>query len=180
MLDEVDFTKEAGHLRQFTTYLDSMGMRAFATAPYVYEQYSSSRLITMEKITGVPLTDLDAIRSVTAADPESTLINALNTWLGSVLYCDTFHADVHAGNLLVMADGRVAFLDFGIVGRVSPVTWKAVEALLASTATGDYVTMAKALATMKATDTKVNIPARNAGHDDYVGYALEKIKSERK
>ena len=38
-----------------------------------------------------------------------------------------------AGNLLVMPDGRVGFIDFGIVGRVSPVTWGAVEALLLST-----------------------------------------------
>ena len=56
----------------------------------------------MERLYGAPLTDLDAIRAVTTADPEQTLINALNTWVASVLYCDTFHADVHAGNLLVM------------------------------------------------------------------------------
>ena len=37
------------------------------------------------------------------------------------------------GNLLVLPDGRVGFIDFGIVGRVSPVTWGAVEALLAAT-----------------------------------------------
>lgn len=159
MLDEVDFVKEAAHVREFSAYLDSMGMRAFATCPYVYSQYSTRRLLTMEKLQGVSLTDLDAIRSVTAADPEATLINALNTWFGSVLYCSTFHADVHAGNLLVQPDGRVGFIDFGIVGTVSPVTWKAVEALLASTASGDYRTMARALATMKATNATVDVDA---------------------
>lgn len=54
-----------------------------------------------------------------------------------------------------MQDGTVGFLDFGIVGRVSPVTWKAVEALLAAVATDDYRTMASALATMKATGEEV-------------------------
>jgi aarF domain-containing kinase len=98
---------------------------------------------------------VQAIRSITTADPETTLINALNTWMGSVMLCETFHADVHAGNLLVMRDGRVAFLDFGIVGRVSPVTWAAVEALATSVVSKDYLTMAKALATMKATDAEV-------------------------
>jgi len=44
----------------------------------------------------------------------------------------------------------VGFIDFGIVGRISPVTWKAMEALLASLATGDYETMARALATIGA------------------------------
>jgi hypothetical protein len=55
-----------------------------------------------------------------------------------------------AGNLLVLPDGRVGFIDFGIVGRISPVTWKAMEALLASLAVGDYETMARALATIGA------------------------------
>lgn len=52
-------------------------------------------------------------------------------------------------------DGTVGYLDFGIVGRVSPVTWKAVEALLGAVATNDYRTMAQALATMKATGEEV-------------------------
>lgn len=51
----------------------------------------------MERLNGVALTDLDAIRSTTRANPEQTLINALNTWFGSLLGCETFHADVHAG-----------------------------------------------------------------------------------
>jgi hypothetical protein len=51
-------------------------------------------------------------------EPELVLINALNTWFGSVVGCESFHADVHAGNLLVLPDGRVAFIDFGIVGRI--------------------------------------------------------------
>ena len=45
---------------------------------------------------GVPLTDLAAIMTVTDADPESVLVNALNTWFGSVLACQTFHADMCA------------------------------------------------------------------------------------
>ena len=58
------------------------------------------RLLTMERLHGVPLTDLSAIRSMTSAEPEQTLITALNTWFGSVLGCETFHADVHAGGSL--------------------------------------------------------------------------------
>ena len=54
----------------------------------------------MERLYGVPLTDLAAIRSITSADPEATLTAALNTWFGSLLGCSTFHADVHAGDLL--------------------------------------------------------------------------------
>jgi len=157
MLDEVDFNKEASHVQEFALYLDRTGMRDVATCPYVYRDLTSKRVLTMERLYGVPLTDLDSIRSLTRGNPEETLIAALNTWFGSVVGADTFHADVHAGNLLVLNDGRVGFIDFGIVGRISPVTWKAVEALLVSTTTGDYDTMARALVTMGATDGDVDI-----------------------
>ena len=51
----------------------------------------------MEKLSGVPLTDLNAIRSITRADPTEVLVNALNTWFGTVMGASSFHADVHAG-----------------------------------------------------------------------------------
>ena len=72
----------------------------------------------------------------------------------------------HAGNLLVLQDqegrpsGRVGFIDFGIVGRVTPVTWTALDALLTATATRDFETMARALATVGATDTDVDVKVR--------------------
>eukprot|EP00878_Enallax_costatus_P015938 GHUV01016709.1.p2 GENE.GHUV01016709.1~~GHUV01016709.1.p2 ORF type:complete len:232 (+),score=78.29 GHUV01016709.1:1630-2325(+) len=64
-----------------------------------------------------------------------------------------------AGNLLVLPDGRVGFIDFGIVGRISPVTWRAMEALLGSLALGDYDTMARALATIGACSEDVDYGA---------------------
>ncbi len=67
------------------------------------------RLLTMERLHGVPLTDLAAIRSITSADPEQTLITALNTWFGSVLGCETFHADVHAGQVPVTSHAQLPF-----------------------------------------------------------------------
>jgi len=103
------------------------------------------------------LIDLDAIRQTSRGDPEMVLVNALNVWLGSLLGAETFHADVHAGNLLILPDGRVGFIDFGIVGKVSQTTWRAVEALLRATTTGDYDTMAKALVTIGAADKEVDI-----------------------
>ena len=58
--------------------------------------------------------------------PELALIVALNTWVSSVLTNEWFHADVHAGNLLVLTDGRVAFIDFGIVGALPRKTSEAM------------------------------------------------------
>lgn len=65
-----------------------------------------------------------------------------------------------SGNLLVLRDGRVGYIDFGIVGRVQPSMWAAVEALLGAAAARDYVTMARALCTLGVTATDVDIPVR--------------------
>jgi len=157
MMDEVDFRKEAQHIEQFANYLDSNGLRSIATCPTLYNQYCTKKVIVMERLNGAPLVDLEAIRNTARGDPELVLVNALNVWLGSLLGAESFHADVHAGNLLILSDGRVAFIDFGIVGRISQTTWRAVEALLRATTTGDYKTMAKALVTIGAADREVNI-----------------------
>ncbi|KAH7282555.1 hypothetical protein KP509_35G036400 [Ceratopteris richardii] len=157
MLEEVDFRKEAINIESFRKYIDSAGLSSQATAPLVYRHCSTRRVLTMERFYGVPLTDLDSIKSL-VVNPEVTLITALNVWFGSLLACESFHADVHAGNLLVLKDGRVGFIDFGIVGRISPSTWQAIETFLTSVGNGQYNAMAAALVQMGATDAKVDVP----------------------
>ncbi|WZY80061.1 hypothetical protein YC2023_026445 [Brassica napus] len=158
MLEEVDFNKEAQNIESFKRYLESMGLSGQATAPRVYKHCSSRRVLTMERLYGVPLTDLDSIRSLVSS-PENSLITALNVWFGSLLSCESFHADVHAGNLWLLRDGRIGFLDFGIVGRISPKTWDAMEVFLASIATEEYESMASALIQMGATNRDVDAKA---------------------
>lgn len=177
MMDEVDFRKEAQHVEQFARYLDSNGLRGIATCPDIYKQYSTEKVMVMERLDGAPLVDLEAIRRTSQGDPELVLVNALNVWLGSLLGAESFHADVHAGNLLILPDGRVGFIDFGIVGRISQTTWRAVEALLLATTTGDYDTMAKALVTIGATDKEVDI-SRFSQDLRKLGESFEKIDTE--
>ncbi|XP_050387482.1 LOW QUALITY PROTEIN: uncharacterized aarF domain-containing protein kinase At5g05200, chloroplastic [Argentina anserina] len=158
MLEEVDFYKEAANIESFRRYLEAMGLTRQATAPRVYHLCSTKRILTMERLYGVPLTDLNSISSLVSS-PEASLITALNVWFGSLLACESFHADVHAGNLWLLRDGRVGFLDFGIVGRIDPQTWAAMESFLASIALEEYELMASALIQMGATDTNVDAKA---------------------
>eukprot|EP00439_Symbiodinium_sp_Y106_P032647 s4213_g3.t3 len=150
MLDELDFTKESnrdGEPRNVPEFLAAERPRAhrrstedaadvalfvgFICRPdcrRTFPEASGKKVLTMELFSGVPLTDLEGIRQY-SSNPEQTLINALNVWSLSVRACEIFHADVHAGNLLVLEDGRVGFIDFGIVGRIPPKIWSAVEGL---------------------------------------------------
>ena len=172
MIEECDFIKEANNIEVFQRYLDTNNITS-AKAPFVYKQLSTSKLLVLERFKGSPLTDLDAIRRVYNKNSrssynsinednglaEATLVNTLNTWLGSVLLAESFHADVHAGNLLVLEDGKIGFIDFGIVGKISPSTWGSVQLFMESAGRGDSVRMARSLATMGATDQEVDIDA---------------------
>ncbi|KAL0003554.1 hypothetical protein SO802_017335 [Lithocarpus litseifolius] len=158
MLEEVDFYKEAANIESFRRYLEAMGLTRQATAPKVYQHCSTRRLLTMQRLYGVPLTDLDSISSLVSS-PEASLITALNVWFGSLLACESFHADVHAGNLWLLRDGRIGFLDFGIVGRISPKTWAAMEIFLASIAAEEYDSMASSLIEMGATNKDIDTKA---------------------
>ncbi|WP_166268640.1 ABC1 kinase family protein [Marinobacter caseinilyticus] len=157
MMEECDFIKEANNLKVFREFLHDTHNED-ATVPKVYEQSSTRRILTMERFYGVPLTDMDSIRGY-ARDPERTLITAMNTWFASLTQCEFFHADVHAGNLMVLTDGRVGFIDFGIVGRIKPDTWQAVSDFISSVMVGHFEGMADAMIRIGITHDTVNVNA---------------------
>ena len=154
MMEECDFVQESRNLMGYADFLETMNIRE-ATVPRVHVDLTTTKLLTMERFHGVPLTDLESIRKY-SDNPEQTLVTALNTWFASLLHCDFFHADVHAGNLMVLEDGRVGFIDFGIVGRISKKTWRAMTGLMEAMSNENYRNMAKCLIAMGATDTAVD------------------------
>ncbi|NNM52487.1 MAG: AarF/ABC1/UbiB kinase family protein [Pseudomonadales bacterium] len=155
MMEEVDFFKEANNIRQFQSFLTRTG-NTQAVVPKVYGCASGRRVLTMERFYGVPLTDLDSIRRY-ARDPSMTLVTAMNTWFASLTQCESFHADLHAGNLMVLTDGRLGFIDFGIVGRIDPETWKATMQFIESLSAGDIDTMATSMVRIGMTKRQVDI-----------------------
>ncbi|MBI3394402.1 MAG: AarF/ABC1/UbiB kinase family protein, partial [Spirochaetia bacterium] len=122
MMEECDFLQEARNIKEFGEFLAKTGIEE-VSVPRVYDKATTKRVLTMERFYGVPLTDLEVVKKY-SKNPQQTLVRALNTWFASLLYCPFFHADVHAGNLLILEDGRVGFIDFGIVGRISKGTWQ--------------------------------------------------------
>ena len=156
MMEELDFEKEANNIEEFRDFLREQELRESVTAPRVYRDFTTKKVLTMERLRGVSMVDAESIKGITN-DPESLIVTALNTWTTSVMMMPWFHADVHSGNLLVLDDGRVGFIDFGMVGRVGEKTFKAVSELSTSMAMSDYEGMATALCNMGATDEDVDV-----------------------
>ena len=154
MVREVDFIEEAKNIDDFSNYLN-VTQNNKAVAPKVYHQHSTRRVLTMQRFYGVPLTDFEVVKKV-SKDPTQVLITAMNTWFGSLMMCESFHADLHAGNLMLLEDGRVGFIDFGIVGQLKPEVWTACIAFMDALQKTDYPLMAENMLGMGMTDHKVD------------------------
>lgn len=155
MLAECDFYQEAANIEAFQKFLHETGNEQ-VIAPKVYKQASRLRVLTMERFYGVPFTDLESIQHI-VDDPETVLITAMNTWFASLMFCESFHADVHAGNLLVLRDGRIGFIDFGIVGRIRPQTWESMSKFIWAIGQENYAEMAQAMVGIGMTDHEVDV-----------------------
>ncbi|MDC4483465.1 AarF/UbiB family protein [Acinetobacter baumannii] len=155
MVREVDFIEEAQNLDDFVEYLNISQNQA-ATVPKVYHQFSTRRVLTMQRLYGVPLTDFSVVKQY-AKDPSQVLITAMNTWFGSLMLCKSFHADLHAGNLMLLEDGRIGFIDFGIVGQLKPEVWTACIAFMDALQKTDYQAMAENMLKMGMTHNKIDV-----------------------
>lgn len=167
MVKEVDFVEEAQNIEDFQQFL-SFTKNEQAVAPRVYHQASTKRVLTMQRLYGVPLTDIEVVKKH-AKDPAQVLISAMNTWFASLMLCKSFHADLHAGNLLLLKDGRIGFIDFGIVGQLKPEVWAACIAFMDALQHTNYAEMARNMAKMGMTHQQVDV--------DVLAKDLEKIFS---
>jgi predicted unusual protein kinase regulating ubiquinone biosynthesis (AarF/ABC1/UbiB family) len=113
--EEMDYQREATNSEEFKrNFRGWTGIHV----PFIYRQFSTERLLVMEFITGIKVTDLGQLQ---AAGHSPRRLNELvyRSYFKQLFEDGFFHADPHPGNLLVMSDGRLAVFDFGMVGRVS-------------------------------------------------------------
>jgi predicted unusual protein kinase regulating ubiquinone biosynthesis (AarF/ABC1/UbiB family) len=115
VFEEMDYLNEAANAEKFSA-LHSHNARI--AVPKIFHHATSRRVLTMEWIDGVKLTNLEAVRAI-GVDPDDMVEVGVNCSLQQLLEHGFFHADPHPGNLLAMADGRLAYLDFGMMSTVT-------------------------------------------------------------
>lgn len=110
--------------------------------PEVDWQRTGKRVLTTERIAGIPLDEREAIIAA-GHDPEVVLTNAARAFFQQVFRDGFFHGDLHPGNLFVRADGSVAVVDFGIMGRLDKANRRHLADLLLAFLSRDYRRAAK-------------------------------------
>lgn len=109
IMDELDYDIEAANSIEFK---ESLAFLGFVTTPNTLPQYSSKRVLVTEWIPGHHLENLN----VTAGLSMTRM--AVEACTASMVLTGLVHADPHEGNIMLHEDGRVAFLDFGLMSRV--------------------------------------------------------------
>ena len=115
VFEEMDYLNEASNAEAFR---DLHVHNPRIAVPAIYRNATSRRVLTMEWIDGVKLTNLDAVREL-GIDPDDMVEVGVNCSLQQLLEHGFFHADPHPGNLFVLDDGRIGLIDFGQVKQIS-------------------------------------------------------------
>jgi predicted unusual protein kinase regulating ubiquinone biosynthesis (AarF/ABC1/UbiB family) len=116
VFEEMDYVQEG---RNAETFRDLFRKWREVYVPTIYWTHVSPRVLTMEYIGGAKVLDLETLRE-RGVEPRAIVNLIARTYLKQLLEDGFFHADPHPGNLRVMDDGRLAFFDFGMVGRITP------------------------------------------------------------
>ena len=113
--NELDYVREGQNADRFRReFAGDHTMRV----PFVFWDRTTTRVLTLERMSGIKISNLEALDH--AGIPRRAVAeNAVRFFLRQVLEMGLFHADAHPGNFFVQAGGRIALVDYGMVGRVS-------------------------------------------------------------
>ncbi len=115
VFEEMDYINEADNAERFKKLHTNNPKIA---VPSIYKKFTSKRILTMEWIDGVKLTSIKEVKKL-GIDPDEMIEIGVNCSLKQLLEHGFFHADPHPGNLLALKDGRLCYLDFGMMSEVT-------------------------------------------------------------
>lgn len=112
--NELDFRREATNAIIFR---ENFKDDSRVLIPYIYREYSSEKILVMEKIKGIRIDYTEALKN-SGIDLKFILSNLIDIYFKQIFDHGFFHGDPHPGNILITDDSRIAFVDFGITGKV--------------------------------------------------------------
>ena len=111
---EIDYTIEAYHTERFSRQF--MGEHT-VYVPKVFKELNSSRVLTIEYIDGIKVSDTDRLRRK-GCDLHTIAVNGADLIMKQIFVHGFFHADPHPGNIFILPNHVICFLDFGMMGRI--------------------------------------------------------------
>ncbi len=128
--EEMDLRNEARSLAYFRRLGEEVSLSE-VVVPEPYPEFSSANVLTMEFLDGIPIDDLARVAE-RGIDPAPLVEAVVRGFFLTTVRWGAFHGDVHAGNMLLLTDGRIGIIDWGIVGRLDASTHRFFLRLLAA------------------------------------------------
>lgn len=169
---ELNFRREQQRMDQFNRL---MGKEKGLKIPIAYDSLSSHRVLTMERIQGRSLQSLCTDPPI---DLDLTEIakRGAEYYLKMIFRHGIYHADPHGGNIIIMADGRIALIDFGMVGRISPQLREAIEEILLAVINQDVAMLGLMIRNIGLVPTKINLSDLESDLAEFVSqYATQSL-----
>lgn len=150
--EELRFTLEAANMIRFA---DNFKGHPGIYVPTVYPEFSTDRVICMEYIEGLKITDLEALEEIGLTGKELAL-QGINLYFEQVFVHGFFHADPHPGNIFILPDKRVCFIDYGMMGTVVDSDKELLADLLLSIHLRDVEAFKRALLRFSWAEEEIN------------------------
>lgn len=128
LLEEISLVNERNNIHQFALNFKN---NKETYVPKIYDEFCNNNVLCMEFIDGIKVTDTASLQKH-GIDPVTVSETGLQLFVSQILDYGFFHADPHAGNILVKKDGKVVFIDFGAVGKIQPNDKEILENLIIS------------------------------------------------
>lgn len=172
LFEEIDYQNEGRNAEKFATNFQN---NPEVKVPAIYWRYSGHQVLTLEWIYGYKLTDTESITAI-GVDPQEIVKIGVTSGLQQLLEHGFFHADPHPGNLFATFDGRMAYIDFGMMDQLEEETKETLASCVVDLINKDYISLAENFVKLgfltPDTDIKPIIPALERVLDNAIGQSV--------
>lgn len=149
--EEMNFEIEASHIEEFNNNNKDI---VYVRGPMVYKNLSTTKVLVMEEVTGTFINDVEALVS-SGYDTNEIGLKLCNNYMKQALDDGFFHADPHSDNIVIQ-DGKIVFIDFGMMGRVSNRDRELLRSCIVSIVKNDIYGVERALLGLSNVKGEVN------------------------
>lgn len=150
---ETNFIVEANNIRRFS---ENFAAHDDIKIPKVYMDLTTERVLTLEALEGIPLSQENALNQE-GINAQELIRKGLRAYMKMVFADGLFHGDLHAGNFFVLPNNQIGLIDFGVVGRLNNKTQAAVANMLLALSREDYDRLAYEYVDLAPFTDKVNV-----------------------
>ncbi len=175
MHKELDFTREGFNIDKFRQNFEG---DETIYVPKVFWEATAQKVLTIEYIKGYKVTELDEITN-NNLDRKQIAVNGAKAMMKQIFIHGFFHADPHPGNIIIRPDGKIVFIDFGIVGRIDKYTKNKLADLIIGIINKDTKKIIGVLLELSQVEQELNISEIELDVEDlldrYYGKDLKNI-----